>query len=446
MYRFAALSAAAFATGVDAQRPPMMVEGYTAYPQRACAWSAFTQGTDWAFASTESDDATKCAAACDSTDGCTAFEIGPSTSAAYGSVSYCALWFNGSCSSDDTFALSSGSYTATTFEKDAVVTATEVAKEEIATTTAAVTLRDSIPQSSTVEATTISDGLYVLKYPQQACQWNLFIEGEDWQFFSTESSDSTACAAGCVATEGCTGFEVGSDSGSSYGSGPYCALWLNGACSVPDESFYGLFSAMTGAYIEVDTYTLADPIDAFQAFEHRSCAWANFEEDKDWGFVSKDSADEEACAKLCLESTDGCTGFEVGAVDTITEYGDLTQGYCALWYNNSCTPSQMLSQHTEASTYLLITADDCGGSSHVYYFMFMIAGLMICLMACCCCRRAAMRRRMALRRARAAVATRAAPGTAPVASVSVEGQSSSSSRAVVYAVQISDVQQEPAKE
>jgi hypothetical protein len=280
--------------------------------------------------------------------------------------------------------------------------------------------------------------------------------------FSVSSSDAASCAAGCVATSGCTGFEVGSDSGPTYGDAPYCALWLNGACTVPDENFAGAFSIATGAYIEVDTYTLTLPLDAFTEYEHMGCLWAQFRQGEDWDFADKTSADAESCAKTCLDRADaslgGCTGFEVGTAATSASsvYGDLSSGYCALWFNSSCTPDEFLSQATSsASTYILLGADpdDGCGSSLMFYAFMLLLSMLLCIGACCCCRAAMVRRRLMMQQRLALVAAaRAAPGAEPSAAAVVVTSHSTTvgaPRAVVYAVRIEDSandQQEPVKQ
>merc|ERR1712146_9130 len=113
-------------------------------------------------------------------------------------------------------------------------------------------------------------------------------------------------------------------------------------------------------------------------------------------------------------------------------YGDISQGYCALWYNHSCgMQDDLLSQYTTASTYVLIDSSyDCGwGSYSSYYFVLMGTALMLCLLSCCYCRRAVIRRRLAMQRA-AAIATRNTARSAAAQPV----------RAVVYAVRVQDVQ------
>jgi hypothetical protein len=200
---------------------------------------------------------------------------------------------------------------------------------------------------------------------------------------------------------------------------------------------------------ESNRYTLVQPVDAFKPFENRACAWSFYEEGADWAFADKTSESPDVCAKLCLDSIQGCTGFEVGASSASSEYGDLSSGYCALWFNNSCTPDEFLGQRTDASTYELINSSGCDSSgSHMYYFMLMAAGLMMCVLGVCCCRRAAIRRRLALQQQQAcaaagAVAVRAPAGSSPIATVALEGHLGT--RAIVYAVQVRDVQEEPEK-
>ena len=110
---------------VSAQNMPPAVEGYSQYVQQACPWSLYAQGTDWDFAeNVDSDKSDACAAACDSTNGCTGFEVGPATSSSYGKTGgYCALWFNGSCSStkSDMIVLTASQAVATTYVRDAAM-------------------------------------------------------------------------------------------------------------------------------------------------------------------------------------------------------------------------------------------------------------------------------------------------------------------------------------
>ena len=418
MRTFIAFSALAVAS---AQVP----KGFTQYTAKGCEWAQFVEDTDWSktTAVTVADCSRACVDAID--DGCTGFEFGSPSSG-----DYCTLWYNGACALESDMQEFTG-YAITTFTAAKFAEVPQIVEDEITTTVAAKVETEAAVQSdTTVEAVTLSDSVYTLKYPQQACVWSDYVEDADWTMYDTESSDPVACAAACLVHEGCTGFEVGSDSGSSYGHSEYCAFWLNDACSTPDHYYNDAFSFSTGELIEVDTYTLAEPLDAFVEYENNACAWSYYVEGEDWEFASKDSDDAAACAKLCLESEDGCTGFEVGS-STSTSFGDLTKGYCAFWFNNTCQPNDMLHYTVEASTYILIGSSGCGyGSSHIFYAMVIAFAVMMCLAVCCCCRRAMMRRRLARQRA-AARAVAAVAGT--------------NSRAVVYAVRVEDVQEETGK-
>mmetsp|Transcript_39241 Transcript_39241/g.57721 ORF Transcript_39241/g.57721 Transcript_39241/m.57721 type:complete len:437 (+) Transcript_39241:113-1423(+) len=417
------------------------LDGYTNNANRACVWSNYEENSEWSSTTTRADPFA-CAQTCDSTDGCTGFEI-----AFTDTGGYCALWYNGSCSTDSemvdvnnmdisTFvskslpAAAPAEVKETTTAPVAEQNAAEddvVVEEDPAVTTTAATTTAAASSATTVE---VSDGVYVLMYPEQACQWASYTEGEDWKMYDAESNDPVSCAAGCVATEGCTGFEVGANGGGVYAEGPYCALWLNGACSVPTANFDGVFDTSTGEYVDVDTYTLTKPIDAFKEFENKACGWAYYTEGDDWAFMSKDTNDADACAKLCLDSTESCTGFEVGSSEA-SGYGDLTQGYCALWYDDNCAPCDMIVT-SEASTYLVLDgANSHYSHTHFYYMALIGIFIMACLAACCCCRRAVIRRRLAMQRR---IAARIAAGA-----------TRTPARAVVYAVRVEDEQEEPAK-
>jgi len=426
------LSAAVVVGVANAQLSAESVNSdFSVFKDRACDKSNFVEVTD--FASLPAyGTGNACASGCEHADRCTGFEF----SAANG----CFYWFNGACSHETDLSPAVG---ATTFISTAsfvpapATTTTAKIVDRIPTTTVALAVAET-----TFEAMALSEDLYALKYPQQACQWNEYVEDLDWALHSTTSSSPESCAAACIAADDCTGFEVGSDSGSNYGNSPYCAFWFNDACSTPTNAYYGAVSVTTGEAIQVDTYTLTEPLDAFKEYEHRACAWSMYVEGEDWEFASKDSSDADACATLCLEAAgQGCTGFEVGSSSSL-EYGDISQGYCAFWYNNTCGAHDMFTSSSDASTYVLVGSTGCGGysQSHIFYVALLVAGLVTCIGVCCCCRRAMIRRRLAMRRAmaRAQTAVRAAPGTAAVAAVTVAG----GSRAVVYAVQVAEDQQE----
>jgi hypothetical protein len=44
---------------------PAKIDGYTAFAQRACAWSEYAAGSDWRFGAAGGDNAVACAALCD---------------------------------------------------------------------------------------------------------------------------------------------------------------------------------------------------------------------------------------------------------------------------------------------------------------------------------------------------------------------------------------------
>merc|ERR1712187_436928 len=67
--------------------------------------------------------------------------------------------------------------------------------------------------------------------PQRACPWSRYKKGTDWSFASMKSDDKEECARACVATKGCTGFEVGPHASKNYNFISYCALWFNKKCN-----------------------------------------------------------------------------------------------------------------------------------------------------------------------------------------------------------------------
>jgi hypothetical protein len=312
---------------------------------------------------------------------------------------------------------------------------------------AATTTNAAVATEGGTTSVSTESALYVLKYPQQACAWSDYTEGADWVMFSTGegTNDVLTCAAGCIAADGCTGFEVGSDSGESYNYVAYCSFWLNNACSVPTSSFEGAFSLSTGEYVTVDTYTLTAPIDAFDEYEASGCVWNNDNKGIDWDYTDLETKDAASCAKLCLERDD-CTGFEVG--DIALDETLLGQGYCALWFNNTCTTDELVSAKRTTSTYLKIYTGTYDCRESFMFYMIIIVTFLGCLGVCCCCRRAMLRRRLQMQmqmRLATAAARRASLGTVATVPVTVEGQSNSS-RAIVYAVCVEDQQEEPAKQ
>lgn len=411
--------------------PPAKVGQFVAFRGYNCDVATFQANVDFQLAQ-NAGNMEDCMRGCEDADRCTSFTL--STNA--NGLPTCTYWFNGKCSSVIDMEEAEG--TTTTFVSTAVLAA-EVTT--VAATTTKVTTTAVAGIETTVEAATVSENVYALKYPQQACAWSDFVEDKDWSMES-DSNDAEACAEACIAHDGCTGFEIGSDSGPNFGNGPYCAFWLDGACSTPTESFYGAVSFSTGEEISVDTYTLTTPIDAFVEYSNAGCAWSGYVEGEEWAFANRDSDDASACATLCLEAAgDGCTGFEVGVAGNSDTYGDLTNGYCAFWYNSTCDPSDMMTSH-EASTYLLVGSKGCSYSytQHLMYVTVAVFSLMACLGVCCCCRRAMIRRRLALQRARAVRARRAATGAAVAATVTTIP-----SRAVVYAIRAEETQEEPHK-
>lgn len=64
------------------------------FPQLACDFSQYTEGSDWKYTKTTADDVESCATACLSADDCSGFEIGIESVRG----PYCALWKAGACS------------------------------------------------------------------------------------------------------------------------------------------------------------------------------------------------------------------------------------------------------------------------------------------------------------------------------------------------------------
>ena len=85
-----------------------------------------------------------------------------------------------------------------------------------------------------------------MKKINQACNFDEF-NSNDWNFYvKNKPVTVTECENACYDNTQCTGFEI-----SQYGTpnSPYCALWYNMACYVPDKHFYD---------INVTTYSISD--------------------------------------------------------------------------------------------------------------------------------------------------------------------------------------------
>lgn len=75
--------------------PASSVSHFEEFPQLACNFADYTQGSDWKYTDAKSNDAESCATACMNTRGCTGFEIGVEPVRGQ----YCALWNSGACAS-----------------------------------------------------------------------------------------------------------------------------------------------------------------------------------------------------------------------------------------------------------------------------------------------------------------------------------------------------------
>merc|ERR1712048_47904 len=73
--------------------PASSVSHFEEFPQLACNFADYTQGSDWKYTDAKSNDAESCATACMNTRGCTGFEIGVEPVRGQ----YCALWNSGAC-------------------------------------------------------------------------------------------------------------------------------------------------------------------------------------------------------------------------------------------------------------------------------------------------------------------------------------------------------------
>ena len=214
---------------------------------------------------------------------------------------------------------------------------------------------------TTVPTTTTTNDVYVLKYPQQACIWSDYEYGTDWTMVILGSKDASQCASVCTNTENCTGFEVGSDSGSSYGHQNYCSLWLNNACKVPDHSYLS-------TTIQVDTYTISDPLDTFEKYSNLACLSLTLLKYSDYTPTD--------CAIKCLDYYD-CNTFE------------MNQNTCTLWTGEQCTVDNLI-EFSGRDTYFLI--DDTYSSFYLYVFLLLISVFLFCIGVCCC--RSAMLNRL----------------------------------------------------
>jgi len=73
--------------------PASSVSHFEEFPQLACNFAEYKEGSDWKYTDANSGDAESCATACTSTRGCTGFEIGIEPVRGQ----YCALWNSGAC-------------------------------------------------------------------------------------------------------------------------------------------------------------------------------------------------------------------------------------------------------------------------------------------------------------------------------------------------------------
>lgn len=297
-----------------AKKQPLLL--FKELPQRACAWSKYKQGTDWKFASEKSDNKEECASACVASTGCTGFEVGPHTSKAYNSISYCALWFNKKCNDEKTMLqLNPKGYVATTYvmiESVTVDVKTEetmlfgavnvevektetfqpsesekhynsIHKKEGSETTTSIAQKKqdiTIPQKKqdlVVEknvATTIASSVSSFEeFPQLACDFAEYTDGSDYMYTEiTAASPAESCATACLNAGDCTGFEIGIEAE----RGEYCALWKSGACATETSMMSIPVSTQT-----VSTFVLADyqyedhvAIDGFAVVFLVACACA----------------------------------------------------------------------------------------------------------------------------------------------------------------------------
>merc|ERR1712224_840701 len=80
----------------------------------------------------------------------------------------------------------------------------------------------------------------------------------------------------------------------------------------------------------------------YSCVRHKACEGDQYQEDRDWTYLSRSTGDCTACKALC-DNHDGCTGYECG------------DGYCAGWLNGICSRSDLaaVSESSDASTCLL---------------------------------------------------------------------------------------------
>merc|ERR1712025_176260 len=167
-------------------------------------------------------------------------------------VSYCALWFNKNCNDENSMLrLSPKGYVATTFVMIKSVTVDVKTEEKkpsgtvvkevqqnnskehqksthVQNTQPSTDATEKKVEEKKVEKVVEKEPLLSFKaLPQRACPWSQFKQGTDWKFASTTSDDKEECARSCVATKGCTGFEVGPHTSEAYNFVSYCALWFN---------------------------------------------------------------------------------------------------------------------------------------------------------------------------------------------------------------------------
>jgi len=222
---------------------------FAKFPQRACPWSRYTEGKDWKFASKTSDDANECAKSCVAAKGCTGFEIGPHTSEAFDSITYCALWFDRKCG-DEKDMLHLGGYQAVTYVMAQQVDLEDVA--EVNTPFGEVELAgeevfvpevskehysEGEPNANSEETGSEKSAVSSFnEYPQLACVFSHYRQGKDWMYtpiiVSDEATQADSCASICLKTKDCTGFEIGTE---PQTGNDYCALWLGGSCSCKES-------------------------------------------------------------------------------------------------------------------------------------------------------------------------------------------------------------------
>jgi hypothetical protein len=213
----------------------------------------------------------------------------------------------------------------------------------------------SLTTNSDTTTTTSNDGIYVLKYPQQECYWGDYEYETDWTMAILGSSDPTSCASSCYTTNGCTGFEVGSNSGSNYENQPYCAHWLNDACKTPDKSNYD-------ASFTVDTYTIVEPLDIFFKYSNKACPSTPV--------LALSNYNPTDCAKACLDS-DTCIAFE------------MHDNTCKLRTNDGCTVDDLYSSE---GTNIYFPIDLNSENTFNYYqLVMMIVAVFIIIIVLCCC-------------------------------------------------------------